>query len=105
MRLTRNGPLPNDPSVESETRIRKTHKDPETIARIKKLPIDSILKMNFDKQTRNAARRERVIIDASDVSDASSYISIPEEEYEKMARDQPFSTELNLCYPRTLSVG
>lgn len=104
MLLTRNGPLPNDPSVQSNTRIRKTHKDPETIARIQKLPIDSKLKMNFEKQTRNAAHRERAIIDADDVSDASSYISIPEEEYEKMTRDQPFFDRVkSLLLAHTLS--
>ncbi|KAJ3781785.1 hypothetical protein GGU10DRAFT_410302 [Lentinula aff. detonsa] len=86
----RNGPLTNDPSIEAPERVRKTHKDPETISRLTKLPIDSKLKMNYEKQLRNATRRERVIGGADNVSDASSYISIPEEEYEKMAKDQPY---------------
>lgn len=73
------------------TRVRKTHKDALTITRLQKLPIESKLKLNFAKQNRNADRRERVLADDDAlVSDASSYISIPEEEYEKMARDTTF---------------
>ena len=91
MVLIRSGPLPNDPSVESVTRVRKTHKDAQTIARIQKLPIESKLKLNLAKQDRNAARRERALADDDAlVSDASSYISIPEEEFEKMARDNTY---------------
>ncbi|KAJ3780602.1 hypothetical protein GGU10DRAFT_380423 [Lentinula aff. detonsa] len=81
-----NGPPPNDPSREAPERIRKTHKDPETVHRLTKFPIDSKLKMNYEKQLRNATRRERAIGEADNGSDASSYISIPEEEYEKITK-------------------
>ncbi|KAJ3984482.1 hypothetical protein F5890DRAFT_1474502 [Lentinula detonsa] len=90
MMFIRNGPLPNDPSREAPERVRKTHKDPETNHRLAKLPIDSKLKMNYEKQLRNATRRERAIEGADNVSDVSSYISIPEEEYEKIIKDQPY---------------
>ncbi|KAJ3785358.1 hypothetical protein GGU10DRAFT_387504 [Lentinula aff. detonsa] len=90
MIIIRNGPLPNDPSREAPERVRKTHKDPETIHRLTKLPIDSKLKMNYEKQLRNANRRERAIGGADNVSDVSSYISIPEEEFEKITKDQPY---------------
>ncbi|KAJ3984096.1 hypothetical protein F5890DRAFT_94436 [Lentinula detonsa] len=90
MMILRNGPLPNDPSREAPERVRKTHKDPETTHRLTKLPIDSKLKMNYEKQMRNANRRERAIVGADNVSDVSSYISIPEEEYDKIISDQPY---------------
>ncbi|KAJ3799116.1 hypothetical protein GGU11DRAFT_743714 [Lentinula aff. detonsa] len=90
MIIPQNGPLLNDPLREAPERIRKTHKDPETIYCLTKLPIDSKLKMNYEKQTRNATRRERAIGGVEDnVSDVSSYISIPEEEYDKITKDQP----------------
>ncbi|KAJ3781511.1 hypothetical protein GGU10DRAFT_411507 [Lentinula aff. detonsa] len=90
MMFIRNGPLPNDPSIEAPQRVRKTHKDPETNHRLAKLPIDSKLKMNYEKQLRNATRRERAIERADNMSDVSSYISIPEEEYEKIIKDHPY---------------
>ncbi|KAJ3899262.1 hypothetical protein F5879DRAFT_1061779 [Lentinula edodes] len=90
MQITRQGPLPNDPSIISANRTRKTHKDAETISRISKLPIESKLRINFNKQTRNASRRERVFEGNDDVSDVSSYLSIPEEEYDKMLKDQDY---------------
>ncbi|KAH7876395.1 uncharacterized protein C8R40DRAFT_1185322 [Lentinula edodes] len=90
MQITRQGPLPNDPSIISANRTRKTHKDAETISRISKLPIESRLRINFNKQTRNASRRERVFEGNDDVSDVSSYLSIPEEEYDKMLKDQDY---------------
>ncbi|KAJ3780152.1 hypothetical protein GGU10DRAFT_337406 [Lentinula aff. detonsa] len=61
MAIIRNGPLPNDPSKEAPERVRKTHKDPETISCLTKLPIDSKLKMNYEKQLRNATHREHII--------------------------------------------
>ncbi|KAJ3791903.1 hypothetical protein GGU11DRAFT_30268 [Lentinula aff. detonsa] len=90
MMIIRNGPLPNDPSREAPECVRKTHKDPETSHHLMKLPIDSKLKMNYEKQLCNANRRECMIEGADNVSDVSSYISIPEEEYEKIIKDQPY---------------
>ncbi|KAJ3796449.1 hypothetical protein GGU11DRAFT_831550 [Lentinula aff. detonsa] len=89
-----NGPPPNDPSREAPERVRKTQKDPETVHRLTKLPIDSKLKMNYEKQLRNATRRERAIGEADNGSDVSSYISIPEEEYEKITKGQPYFDSL-----------
>ncbi|KAJ3795139.1 hypothetical protein GGU11DRAFT_747328 [Lentinula aff. detonsa] len=90
--IIRRGPLPNDPSKLQDASERPTRnvKDPETNHRLTKLPIDSKLKMNYEKQLRNVTRRERAIEGADNVSDASSYISIPEEEYEKIIKDQPY---------------
>ncbi|KAJ3794911.1 hypothetical protein GGU11DRAFT_747552 [Lentinula aff. detonsa] len=70
--ILRNGPLPNDPSREAPERVRKTHKDPETTHRLTKLPIDSKLKMNYEKQMRNANRRERAIVGADNTNHIST---------------------------------
>ena len=82
--------LPHDISLDDPARSRKTHRTPNIIAALTRLTLGVRIKANFDIAARNDARimRKLTAAEGDPESDAESVISILDQEFHMVRRDQ-----------------